>query len=58
MEGADGSQNEGICTVVSVFRAEISQAGRHIPVFIVDLVSEARSVNDGQLHFDPAFLYH
>lgn len=32
--------------------------GRHVPVFIVDLVSEARGVDDGQLHFDTAFLDH
>lgn len=32
--------------------------GTHIPVFIVDLVSKARGVDDSQLHFDTTFLYH
>ena len=29
-----------------------------IPVFIVDLISKARSVNDSQLHLDTTFLDH
>lgn len=55
MEGANES---ALRSVASLSSSGQNLTGGHVPVFVVDLVSKARGIDDGQLHFDTAFLYH